>query len=575
VDKFKIVAKTLQGLEEQLATEIQALGGINIAVGTRMVSFLGDKALLYKANLWLRTALRVLKPVTSFHAGNPDELYEAMKQIDWHTLIAPGQTIAIDATINSDAFRHSKFAIYRAKDAICDFFTDRGEKRPTVSVSGADIQLNLHISDEDCTLSLDSSGEPLYKRGYKEQQTDAPISEVLAAGILLKAGWNGDRDLIDPMCGSGTFLIEAALIACNLPAGICRKDFGFEHWRVGDLAFDEELWHTIYNDDSQERPFEHHIYGSDISKPVIDITTENVKSAGLSKYISLEVKDFETYEEAPSKGCMMVCNPPYGRRLFTDVPTFYKMMGRVLKRAFQDCEAWIISTEEEPFSHIGLKPSLRFSLNNGGLDCELRKYEMFKGRFDEFRAEGNALDKSEREENSKFTHIHQERKKFPRRDREERGDRGDRAERGERKRFDRGDHKPFDKDKKPFDRDRKFSDHKPFDKDKKSFDRDKKPFDRDHKPFDKKRFDRDGQKPYEHERRPRVATGGEGDFKYEPRGNFRRNDDGKIEEREGNFRVRGERKFNPNRPMFHKNFDVNANILDFTKKEDNNASSED
>jgi putative N6-adenine-specific DNA methylase len=228
------------------------------------------------------------------------------------------------------------------------------------------------------------------------------------------------------------------------------------------------------------------------------------------------------------------------------------MMGRVMKRAFQDCEAWIISTEEEPFSHIGLKPSLRFSLNNGGLDCELRKYEMFKGRFDEFRAEGNALDKSEREENSKFTHIHQERKKFPHHDRK----------------F--SDRKPFDKDKKPFDRDKK-----PFDRDKKPFDRDKKPFERDKKPFDKKRYDRDGQKPYERERRPRVATGAEGDFKYEPRGNFRRNDDGKIEEREGNFRVRGERKFNPNRPMFHKNFDVNANILDFTKKEDNNTTSED
>jgi putative N6-adenine-specific DNA methylase len=533
VDKFKIVAKTLQGLEEQLATEIEALGGINIAVGTRMVSFLGDKALLYKANLWLRTALRILKPVTSFHAGNPDELYAAMKQIDWHTLIAPGQTIAIDATINSDAFRHSKFAIYRAKDAICDYFTERGEKRPTVSVSGADILLNLHISDEDCTLSLDSSGEPLYKRGYKEQQTDAPISEVLAAGILLKAGWNGDRDLIDPMCGSGTFLIEAALIACNLPAGICRTDFGFEHWRLGDLAFDEELWHTIYNDDSQERVFEHHIYGSDISKPAIDATTENVKSAGLSKYISLEVKDFETYESAPSKGCMMVCNPPYGRRLFTDVPTFYKMMGRIMKRAFQDCEAWIISTEEEPFSHIGLKPSLKFSLNNGGLDCELRKYEMFKGRFDEFRAEGNALDKSEREENSKFTHIHQERKKFAHRDRDDR------------------DRKPFDRDKKPFDRDRK-----PFDKDKKPFDKDRKPFDKDKKPFDR-------------ERRPRVGESSEErPFKYENRGNFRRTEDGKIEEREGNFRARGERKYNPNRPMFHRDFDVSANVLDFTKPDD-------
>ncbi len=569
MDKFKIVAKTLQGLEEQLATEIEALGGINIAIGTRMVSFLGDKALLYKANLWLRTALRVLKPVTSFHAGNPDELYEAMKQINWHDIIAPGQSISIDATVNSDAFRHSKFAVYRAKDAICDYFTERGEKRPTVSVSGADIQLNLHISDEDCTLSLDSSGEPLYKRGYKEQQTDAPISEVLAAGILLKAGWNGDRDLVDPMCGSGTFLIEAALIACNIPAGICRKDFGFEHWRIGDMAFDEELWHSIYNDDSQERTFEHHIYGSDISKPAIDATTENVKSAGLSKYITLEVKDFETYEAAPSKGCMMVCNPPYGRRLFTDVPTFYKMMGSVLKRAFQDCEAWIISTEEEPFAHIGLKPSLRFSLNNGGLDCELRKYEMFKGRFNEFRAEGKQLDKSEREENSKFTHIHQERKKFAHdrkpfdgekkpfsRDRKPFDKEGEEG-RGERKRFDR---KPFDKEGEEVRGERKRFDRKPFDKDRKPFDGEKKPFSRDRKPYDKDR-----------ERRPRVAQQGEGTERianYEPRGNFRRTEDGKIEERQGNFKARGERKFNPNRPMFHKDFDVSANVLDFSQNDD-------
>jgi putative N6-adenine-specific DNA methylase len=204
-----------------------------------------------------------------------------------------------------------------------------------------------------------------------------------------------------------------------------------------------------------------------------------------------------------------------------------------MKRAFQDCEAWIISTEEEPFSHIGLKPSLKFSLNNGGLDCELRKYEMFKGRFDEFRAEGNALDKSEREENSKFTHIHQERKKFAHRDRDDR------------------DRKPFDRDKKPFDRDRK-----PFDKDKKPFDKDRKPFDKDKKPFDR-------------ERRPRVGESSEErPFKYENRGNFRRTEDGKIEEREGNFRARGERKYNPNRPMFHRDFDVSANVLDFTKPDD-------
>jgi putative N6-adenine-specific DNA methylase len=555
VDKFKIVAKTLQGLEEQLAQEIESLGGINIAIGTRMVSFLGDKALLYKANLWLRTALRVLKPVASFHAGNPDELYAALKNLNWHDLIAPGQTIAIDATVNSEAFRHSKFALYRAKDAICDYFTERGEKRPTVSLVGADIQLNLHISDEDCTLSLDSSGEPLYKRGYKAQQTDAPINEVLAAGILLKAGWNGDRDLLDPMCGSGTFLIEAAMIARNIPAGVCRADFGFEHWRLGDLAFDEELWHTIYNDDSAEREFAHHIYGSDISKPVIEITTENVKSAGLSKEISLEIKDFETYEAAPSKGCMIVCNPPYGKRLFTDVPTFYNMMGTVLKRAFQDCEAWIISTEEEPFSYIGLKPSLKFTLNNGGLDCELRKYEMFSGRFKEFRAEGNALDKSERETESKYTKIHQERKKLAHRDRSEDRDGNDRHER------------------KPFDKERKFhKEHKPFDRERKPFDKERKPFDRERKEGDRKPFDKE-RKPLDRERRPRVAQGQEGEentFRRGARGHFRRNGKGEIEEREGDFRSRGERTFNPNRPMFHKDFNVSDNVLDFTKRDDKN-----
>lgn len=511
MNKFKMVAKTLTGLEEILATEIEAIGGINIEIGTRMVSYVGDKKLLYKSNLWLRTALRILKPIETFKANNPDELYAYVKNIDWQQYVEEGQTIAIDATINSDNFRHSRYAIYRTKDAICDHFVENGMKRPKISVATADVQINLHISNEHCTLSLDSSGEPLYKRGYKAHNTEAPISEVLAAGILLKAGWNGQRDLIDPMCGSGTFLIEAALIATNTPAGIYRKNFGFERWSVGELAFDAELWGELYEDDSQERPFEHHIYGSDISRVALETTEQNIKSAGLGKYISLEVKDFETYETCPSEGCMLVCNPPYGKRLFTDVPTFYKMMGSTLKRAFAGCEAWIISigketvkTEDrqgnsssaEPFDFIGLKPSAKITLNNGGIDCELRKYEMFKGKFDAFRAEGNSLEKKtvgERKD-SKFDHQKRERTGRP-------------AGKDDRRRTGR--------------------------------------------PTDDRR--RDGQSR-DNQRRPAKPGA--------PKPGRRPAKENPAERNTGERRR--VRKFDPNRPMFADDFDPSKNVLDFT-----------
>ena len=496
-----------------------------------MVSFVGDKKELYKANLWLRTALRVLKPVERFEAFSADDLYDKVKAIDWTKYVEEGQTIAIDNTIFSENFRNSRYAIYRCKDAICDFFVEKGMKRPKISVASADVQLNLHITDEGaqegsaCTISLDSSGEPLYKRGYKEQLTDAPISEVLAAGILLKAGWDGTRDLIDPMCGSGTFLVEAALIATNTPAGIYRKNFGFERWTVGENAFDADLWQELYDDDSAAKDFDHKIYGSDISKVALEVTEKNIKAAGLAKYITLEQKDFEEYEkethpamkayttaleENPDAvGPMLVFNPPYGKRLFTDVPTFYRMVGTTLKKGFQGAEAWVISSDDkvvvkdkfgnkeeaETFDFIGLKPSVKIDLNNGGIVCQLRKYEMFKGKFQEFRAEGNELEKKTADEgsNKKFTKIeHNYRgKKFDKGEKRGRkpaeGKDGKpvrtRSEKTERayevkedgtivaKKF--GDKKPFDK--KPFDKDKKF--------DKKSGD--KKPFSKDRKPFDK------------------------------------------------------------------------------------------
>lgn len=604
MDKFKIVAKTLAGLEEILAKEIEQLGGSNIAIGNRMVSFVGDKQLLYKTNLWVRTALRIIKPIEQFDACDPDELYAQIKAIDWSKYVAEGQTIAIDNTIYSENFRNSRYAIYRAKDAICDWFVEHNMKRPKVAVASADVQLNLHISDNwditvdeetgessrssHCTLSLDSSGDPLYKRGYKEQLTDAPISEVLAAGILLKAGYDGSRDLYDPMCGSGTFLIEAALIATNTPAGLYRKNFGFQRWTIGDLAFDEEMWQDLYDDDSQEREFLNHIYGSDISKVALEATAQNIRAAGLSKYITLEVKDFEEVDTNPmSEGGILVMNPPYGKRLFTDVPTFYKMVGNVLKQKFQGCEAWIISSDDPnatftavdprngfrkegtPFDFVGLKPSIKIDLNNGGIPCQLRKYELFSGKFEDFRKEGGELDKTsadQKQDNSKFENI---RSKKPSRfssDRKPGDKKFDKKDGEGKKRF-------YDKDGKAFERGHKRIDDKPKRTRTASTERayavgkdgsivaktpgEKPAFEK--KPFEKKSFDK---KPFG-DKKPFVKK--EGDKPFTPRGNFKRNADGKLEEREGHFQPRGKREYDPNRPLFHKDFDMSKAVLDYTQ----------
>lgn len=604
MDKFKIVAKTLAGLEEILAKEIEQLGGSNIAIGNRMVSFVGDKQLLYKTNLWVRTALRIIKPIEQFDACDPDELYAQIKAIDWSKYVAEGQTIAIDNTIYSENFRNSRYAIYRAKDAICDWFVEHNMKRPKVAVASADVQLNLHISDNwditvdeetgessrssHCTLSLDASGDPLYKRGYKEQLTDAPISEVLAAGILLKAGYDGSRDLYDPMCGSGTFLIEAALIATNTPAGLYRKNFGFQRWTIGDLAFDEEMWQDLYDDDSQEREFLNHIYGSDISKVALEATAQNIRAAGLSKYITLEVKDFEEVDTNPmSEGGMLVMNPPYGKRLFTDVPTFYKMVGNVLKQKFQGCEAWIISSDDPnatftavdprngfrkegtPFDFVGLKPSIKIDLNNGGIPCQLRKYELFSGKFEDFRKEGGELDKTsadQKQDNSKFENI---RSKKPSRfssDRKPGDKKFDKKDGEGKKRF-------YDKDGKAFERGHKRIDDKPKRTRTASTERtyavgkdgsivakapgEKPAFEK--KPFEKKSFDK---KPFG-DKKPFARK--DGDKPFTPRGNFKRNAEGKLEEREGNFQPRGKREYDPNRPLFHKDFDMSKAVLDYTQ----------
>ena len=251
MEQMQLIAKTFQGLEDVLAQELIQLGAEDVTPGTRVVAFKGDKRMLYKANFCCRTALKILKPIVSFEAKDTDELYQEVKKYDWEQLLTLNDTFSIDSTVNSDEFRHSKFVVYRVKDAIADHFAEKYGKRPSIRLVNAEIQLNVHILNNQVTISLDSSGESLHKRGYRVDQTEAPINEVLAAGLLLKAGWNGSSNLIDPMCGSGTFLIEAALIATNTYPGIFRQSFAFERWK----DFEPEILDEIYNDDSAEREF--------------------------------------------------------------------------------------------------------------------------------------------------------------------------------------------------------------------------------------------------------------------------------------------------------------------------------
>lgn len=378
--QFTMIAKTMAGLEDVLAEELIGLGANNLEMGKRMVSFDGDLALLYKANVCCRTALRILRPVYTFNARNTDEIYKKVKAMNWYEHLTEDSTFAIDAITFSDYFTHSKFVAYRVKDAIVDYFMTKAGKRPSVDTKNPDLLINFHIAHDKCTLSFDSSGESLHKRGYRVAQTEAPLNEVLAAGMILKTGWRGQTDFIDPMCGSGTLLIEAALIAMNVPPGIYRQNFAFEKWK----NFNAELFETIYNDDSGEREFKHKIYGSDISEEAISIAAKNIKSAGVEKCIDLRVMPFEKYEKAPAEGGILVTNPPYGERIKPeDLSGLYENIGERLKHVFMGYSAWILSYKKECFDKIGLKPSKKIPLVNGSLPCEFRRYDIFSGKRNE------------------------------------------------------------------------------------------------------------------------------------------------------------------------------------------------
>lgn len=352
---FEMIAKTFQGLEEVLAQELTALGANEIEIGRRMVSFSGDKEMMYKANFCLRTAIRILKPIKHFTAKDADEVYEQIKAIRWEDYLDTDKTFAVDAVVFSEEFRHSKFVSYKVKDAIVDYFREKTGERPGVRVNKPDVLLNIHIAETKCTLSLDSSGESLHRRGYRQEAVEAPLNEVLAAGMILMTGWRGECDLIDPMCGSGTIPIEAALIARNIAPGVFRKEFAFEKW----VDFDQELFDTIYNDDSQEREFTHKIYGYDNSPKANEIATHNIKAAGVSKDVILKLQPFQQFEQ-PAEKSIIITNPPYGERISTnDLLGLYSMIGERLKHAFTGNTAWILSYREECFDQIRAKSHLQ------------------------------------------------------------------------------------------------------------------------------------------------------------------------------------------------------------------------
>lgn len=380
-EQFELIAKTFQGLEEILAKELTELGANDIEIGRRMVSFTGDKSMMYKANFCLRTAIRILKPIYHFKAKDADEVYEKIKSVQWENYLDVEKSFAVDAVVFSDEFRHSKFVAYKVKDAIVDYFREKTGKRPSVRINNPDVLLNIHIAQDKCTLSLDSSGESLHRRGYRQEAVEAPLNEVLAAGMILMTGWNGQCDLIDPMCGSGTIPVEAALIARNIAPGVFRKDFAFEKWP----DFDQELFDDIYNDDSQEKEFDHKIYGYDNCPKAIEIATHNIKAAGVSKDIALKLQPFQQFE-SPKEKSMLITNPPYGERISTNnLLGLYQMIGERLKHAFTGNEAHILSYREECFDQIGLKPAWKIPLFNGSLQCEFRKYEIFGGKYKEFK----------------------------------------------------------------------------------------------------------------------------------------------------------------------------------------------
>lgn len=376
MENFKMIAKTFFGFEEILAKELQLLGAQDVEIGTRAVSFKGDKGFMYKANLSLRTALKILKPIYHFRAFNDQSLYKGIQGIDWSKYLNANQTFVIDSTIHSDHFKHSQFVSQKAKDAIVDQFRDKTGQRPSIDKDFPDLRINIHIDRDQCSVSLDTSGASLHQRGYRVLTNIAPINEVLAAGMLLLSGWNGESDFLDPMCGSGTILAEAAMIACNIPANINRKEFAFEKWNDWDNDLFDQIIDALMK---RTRDFRYTMKGYDKAPSAVSKAIDNIRNANLDEFITIEQKNFFDTKKETSGPLHMVFNPPYGERLDIDLERFYREMGDTMKQNYPGTHAWFITANLEALKFVGLKPSRKIKLFNGSLEARFVKYEMYEG----------------------------------------------------------------------------------------------------------------------------------------------------------------------------------------------------
>ncbi|MDG2194777.1 MAG: class I SAM-dependent RNA methyltransferase [Polaribacter sp.] len=374
---FKMVATTMFGLEEVLAKELRDLGAQDVQIGIRNVSFKGDSGFMYKANIALRTAIRILKPIKSFKVYDEEDLYKSIQKINWENYLDVDGTFSIGAVVNSKNFTtNSHYITLKSKDAIADYFRHKYSKRPNVDVKYPDLKIHVHIQKDWCTISLDSSGDSLHKRGYRSATNIAPINEVLAAGLVLLSGYTGEENFIDPMCGSGTILIEAAMIANNIPANINRKHFAFENWK----DYDEDLYFLIQDVLLKKIRSSHFkIMGFDKAPSAVRKAQDNVMNANLDEFIGVHhVNFFNSKKEVFGKTTILF-NPPYGERLNIDTEEFYKKIGDTLKHGYPDSTVWFITSDLQALKHVGLRTSKRIPLKNGDLDCRLVRYDMYAG----------------------------------------------------------------------------------------------------------------------------------------------------------------------------------------------------
>ena len=375
-ENFKMLAKTFYGFEEILEKELQQLGAQNLKRGNRFVSFEGDKGFMYKANLCLRTALKILKPIHSERIQNEESLYKVFYNFPWEDHIDVNSKFVIDSVVNGQIFTHSQFVSQKAKDGIVDQFRDRFSKRPTVDLNRPDLRINLHINNDYCTISLDTSGASLHQRGYRTVTNIAPLNEVLAAGLIQLSGWQANTDFLDPMCGSGTFLIEAAMFALKIPAYINRKTFAFEKWK----DWDPELFEIIK--ESQLKKVINpkiQISGSDKAPSAIEKAKQNIENANLSDFIKIQKNDFFQLDKLTKGPLHLLMNPPYGERLEGDINALYQGIGDGFKQSFPNTHAWLISSNMEAIKYIGLRPSRKIKVFNGKLESRLLYFPIYEG----------------------------------------------------------------------------------------------------------------------------------------------------------------------------------------------------